>query len=244
METKRQRILRFLITGALDEAIWGWFVRGGIMSALTALWGWLTNLPPVAIFIYSLWALVGIIALLSFLKWTFRVMPKRAINVDFFEERPTLYWYRNKIESAKTVWAAYLVGGNMDNSEILNSGNFRRLILLHPNSLALKAIRDMESQKPLSELQSTIQRNTDKAKQLNCDVRWCSEIAYSLLTIGNPPKPGQTLPNDMWVIVENYIAGIEAEKRQTIFVEWNKNQRMADKILSSFYKLWDISKDP
>lgn len=244
METKQQRVLRFLITGALDEAIWGWAVRGAIVSAFTVWLGWFTELPTVAIFVYSLWAFVGVIFLFAGLKWVFRVMPKRAINVDFFEERPSLFWYRDKIESARTVWAAYLVGGNLDNAEILNANNFRQLILLHPDSLALRAIWSMESQKPLSELQETIRRNTTKAKGLNCDVRWCNELAYSLLTIGNPPQKGQTLPNDMWVIVETYVAGIEAEKRHSMFIEWRKNPRMADRALSSFYKLWELAKPP
>ena len=239
METKGQRLLRFLITGALDEAIWGWLSRGLIVSAFTALWGWLTELPTVAVFVYSFWAFIGVIFLLAGLKWVFRVMPKQAINVDFFEERPPTSWYRDKIESARTVWAAYIGGGAMDSSEILNSKNFRKLILLNPDSDAFKAIRDMESQKPLHELQDTIRRNTNKAIKLNCDVRWCGDIAYSLLTIGNPPDVGRTPPNDMWVIIETYIAGIEAEKRPSIFVEWSKNQRMADKALSSFTRLWE-----
>src|SRR5512137_1870867 len=114
METKGQRIWRFLITGALDEAIWGWFIRGAVVSGFTSIWGMLENLSPVAIFVYSLWALVGIVSLLSFAKWSFRVMPNKAINVEFFEVRSPLSWYRQKIQSARSVWAAYLGGGSVD----------------------------------------------------------------------------------------------------------------------------------
>jgi len=203
--------------------------------------GWIKELSLVEIFVYSLWALVGIVALLAFLKWTFRVMPKQAINLAFFEERPPTSWYRDKIESTRTVWAAYLGGGSMYSAEILNSKNFRRLILIDPDSDVLKAIWEMESQQSISNLQNTIRENTQRAKQLNCEVRWCRDIAYSLLTIGNPPNQGATPPNDMWVIIESYVAGIEAEKRPSIFIEWSKNPKMADKALSSFLKLWEHS---
>ena len=245
MDNKR-RILRFFITGALDEAIWGWAIRGGVVSGGTALWGWLTELSPVAIFVYSLWAFVGVIFLLGGLKHVLRVMPKRGINVEYFEDRPSLYWYRNKIESSRTVWAAYLGGGTMHVSEILNSQNFSRIILLDPNSQVLQAICDMESQQPLSILQDRINSLTQRAKkQQGCEIRWCDDIAYSLLTIGNPPmQDGATPPDNMWVIIETYIAGIEADKRPSIFIEWSENPKMADKALLSFNKLWAHSKNP
>ena len=168
----------------------------------------------------------------------------REINVEFFEERPPTSWYRDKIESAREVWAAYLGGGTMDSAAILNSKKFRKLVLLNPESKALKAIKEMESEQPIDVLQDRIRRNTTKALSLNCCVRWCDDITYSLLTIGNPPVEGHTPPSDMWVIVETYLAGIEAEKRPSIFIEWRKNPKMAEKGISSFLKVWKHSKRP
>jgi hypothetical protein len=241
METKGHSILRFLFTGALDEAIWGWAVRGAVVGIITALKGWSEGLPSVAVFVYSFWAFIGVVFLLAGLKWSFRVMPKKAIDVEFFEERPNQYWYRKKIESARVVWAAYLGGGSMHAAEILNSNNFRRLIFLDPDSSAYRAMWEMESQLEFSDLQDIVLKNTERAKNLNCEVRWCKDTAYSLLTIGNPPRDGGIPPNDMWVIIENYIVGIEAEKRPSIYAEWSKNPGMVGKALTSFHKLWEHS---
>ena len=64
--------MQFLFRGALDEAIWGWLVRGLLMAAFFGVWAWLTSQPSVEIALIALWAGVGLVALLAVLKWAFR----------------------------------------------------------------------------------------------------------------------------------------------------------------------------
>ncbi len=163
-------------------------------------------------------------------------------RVRVYEQRQSTGWWRDKLGSARIIWASYLIGGSTQNAELLKSGNFKRLILLSPDNQAVKAIKEMESDKSVEELQKNIRDLTGFAQKRNCDVRWCHDITYSLITIGNPPELGGTPPKDMWVFVEVYVPGIEAEKRPSFFLEWSKNQKLADKMLISFNKLWDHSR--
>jgi hypothetical protein len=65
------------------------------------------------------------------------------------------------------------------------------------------------------------------------------------MTIGNPPEDEHMTPtDDMWVLVEAYTPGIEADKRPSFLVERSENQELSDNLLRSFKKLWEHSSPP
>lgn len=170
------------------------------------------------------------------------------LAVEFFEQRQTSEWWGAKIRSARNIWAMYLIGGRTHNDELLKSANFGKLVLLHPENMAVKAIKELESKKTVEDLQENIRNLTRFAlgePGKHCKVHWCKDIAYSLITIGNAPSDKDSPPpNDMWVYVETYVPGIEAAARPGFFVERAKNQELADRMLLSFNKLWEYTKPP
>ncbi len=68
---KKRAILRILILGALDEALWGWLVRGVIVGMITSIWAYFSELPSVVIALFGFWAFIGVIFLLTLLKKVF-----------------------------------------------------------------------------------------------------------------------------------------------------------------------------
>ena len=244
------------------KRIWEWVSHGdtvwGILNIIFPTLGgtgagiisWIQQLPIIWLF----FAVLGGIAIGLFVSNEMsarRIQKRRQISkqlegVEFYEERQSLSWFRDKIQSARSIWAAYLIGGSTNNSELVKSGNFRRLLLLHPDSEAVKAIQAMEAAvSSVGDLQGIIRKLTKDATSKNCDVKWCKDITYSLLTIGNPPHDtSMTPPDDMWVLVEAYVPGIEAEKRPSFLVERSEQQRLADRLLASFYKLWEHGEPP
>ena len=87
---KRAKVLLF--SGAVDEAIWGGTVRGGLMSAILGLVGsfvgWLAHLPLVLLVPVAFAILAGSLAMLIILERLLRwVRSFRGTSITFFTSR-------------------------------------------------------------------------------------------------------------------------------------------------------------
>ncbi len=173
-------------------------------------------------------------------------MPKQQLGVEFFLQRPSIYWYQRQLKSARDIWAAWLIGGSIHNYKYVKNGKFRRLILLHPDCIATKIIPELQLpyKVKVEELQRIIRDLTTEAQQSNCEVKWCKDMTYNLLTIGNPPDQDLSIPDDMWVICELWLPGIDAPSRPSFKAEHIRQRDLTDNILKSFNELWKHSVDP
>jgi hypothetical protein len=108
-----------------------------------------------------------------------------AASIDFAERRRELDWFRAQIHLARRIWACWLVGGAVDAGNVIGTGNIERLILLHPHSPVIEGLSNVGEgiMNPAEQQRRVVLQLTENAQQRGTQVKWCNNMAYSLLTI-------------------------------------------------------------
>jgi hypothetical protein len=107
---------------------------------------------------------------------------EQARAIEFYESRPSLAWFREKLSSTKVTWALWVIGESASAGAIVKETRFERLLLLHPNRSTLEAIATIMKRSP-DHLSKIIQDLTQEAnsRHLGC-VRWYDNLTSSLIT--------------------------------------------------------------
>ena len=162
-------------------------------------------------------------------------------GIQYFETRPPLAWYRQKLKETKTVWALWLVGEQAASNDLLTQSSFKKLLLLDPESKTLEVIvENMNRQQVDSDrIKMAITKLTDQANNLNSNsVLWYSGITPSLITIGEPDE------DSAWIFLETYIAGLEADQRPSMFFTKKDNPEMFRRLKDSYSQLSKFARAP
>lgn len=158
--------------------------------------------------------------------------------IEFFAKRPDLQWLLGKVKDSRICWGAWFIGGTVSAAGLIEVGKFEKLVLLHPEHPALDIFQDIQPSFEGDRLSGLI-RDVTKDAEKKGDVRWCPDILYSLLTIGNPPaRETDPIPADAWALVEVYVPGIEAMDRPGFFVTYEDNPELCANMVKAYSALW------
>jgi hypothetical protein len=166
-----------------------------------------------------------------------------------FDNRNSREWFIEKLKKTDNVWAAWLVGGAVENENLLEHSRFEKLVLLNPNGQTLETVgrvagRSGGNLPQRIENLVKLARDVNKRKKTNTKIKFSRDLAYSLMTFGNPSMQRYPKHNDdAWVLLEHYLPGLEARVRPGRIVYYKDKPELYVVIFDSFQKLWKDSQE-
>ena len=216
----------------------------------TSVFNWLgENVPPLSLWLFAVGAFLLCLALLPYLfRWfRMRFAKKEALSSEtqpqyatstqpsafqFYSTRPSFAEFRARLGDARSIWAAWLVGGTASQNNPFAAGHFDRVVLLNPIGKTVEAIAKSMG-KELHELTGPIEALKRDAVNRKIPLRLYDGLSYSLITIGDPAS------DSGWAIVEPFLVGIEADQRCGFIVRRKDNPELFKKAYDSFLAIWD-----
>ena len=237
---EKRTIFRILFLGALDEALWGWLIRGVILGALSSIWGYASELPGVVIALIGFWTLIGVVALLAILKRSFgRGNKQVSLNtverpigaMEAYASREEIGVFKKRVDSSVEVWALWHTAQATFNSELFASRRIKRLILPNPDNPEVATLAEMTTI-PVETMRRQIREVSREVYHFGTEVKWWSGHITNAITLGNP-EHGET-----WGVIEAFLPHVPRDKRPRIEFSKANQPDMCDSIRLLLNDMW------